>query len=157
MMYRITWSVKKVSGKPRYYANFRSYATKEGEGIEKSLGKGSNVDVRATLPNPTEVIAIARMLGCKVSKEKKWISTDDENAYFKLIVYTVVRRTLRKPAKIDLLKRLVLDKGFDTDAWWWANTFINKYRSEGRKKEVGTKCLYRPAKAFKLIYNLAEK
>ena len=157
MMYRVTWSIKKVRGKPRYYANFRSYVTKEGEEAEENLRRGSNVDVRVTLPNPTEVIAIARMLGCKVSKEKKWISTDNENAYFRLIVYAVVRRTLRKPVKIDFLKRLIMDKGFDTDAWWWANTFINKYRSEGIKKGVGIKCLYRPAKAFKLIYNLAEK
>ena len=157
MMYKITWSVKNVSRKLRYYANFRSYAIKESEEIEKSPRKSSNVDIRVTLPNPTEVIAIARMLGCNVSKEKKWVSTDNENAYFRLIVYAVVRRTLRKPAKIDLLKRLVLDKGFDTDAWWWANTFINKYRSEGIRKGIGIKSLYRPAKAFKLIYNLAEK
>ena len=156
MMYRITWSMKKLKGKPRYYANFRSYATRdvdEAENVERS----SNVDVRVTLPNPSEVIAIARMLGCRVSREKKWISTDDENAYFRLIVYAVVRRTLRTPARVESLKRLVLDKGFDTDAWWWANTFINKYRSEGVRKGIGVRGLYRPAKAFKLIYDLTEE
>ncbi len=157
MMYRITWSVKKIGGKPRFYANFRSYVTKEGEEVEKSFRKSSNIDVKVSLTNPTEIIAIARMLGCKVSKKKRWISTDNENTYFRLIVYAVVRQTLRKPAKVDLLKRLVVDKGFDTDAWWWANTFINKYRSEGIRKGVGIKCLYKPAKAFKLIYNLVEK
>lgn len=155
-MHRITWSVKKARGKLRYYANFRSYANKEGEEVDENL-KGRNVDIRVTLPNPAELMAIARMLGCKVSEEKKWISTDDENVFFRLIVYAVVRRTLNKPAKIDLLKRLVIDRGFDTDAWWWANTFMNRYRSEGIRKGVGTRCLYRPAKAFKLIYNLAEE
>lgn len=156
MIYRVTWSAKKSSGKPRYYANFRSYAIREVDEAE-SAEKGSNIDVRVTLPNPTEVIAIARMLGCKVSREKKWISTDNENAYFRLIVYAVVRRALRTPAKVELLKRLVLDEGFDTDAWWWANTFINKYRSEGVRKGIGIRCLYRHAKAFKLVYNLTEK
>jgi len=156
MMYRVTWLVKRAKGKLRYYANFRSYATKEDEEAEEKSEKSSSVDVKVSVPNPDELTAIARMLGCKVSKEKKWISTDNENAYFRLIVYAVVRQTLRIPAKIDLLKTLVMDKGFDTDAWWWANTFINKY-SEGAKKGVGIKCLYRPAKAFKLVYNLAEK
>ncbi len=156
MMYRVTWSAKELNGKPRYYANFRSYAVKEVEEAG-SAERGSNIDVRVTLPNPTEVIAVARMLGCKVSREKKWISTDNENAYFRLIVYAVVRRSLRTPAKVELLRRLVLDKGFDIDAWWWANTFINKYRSEGVRRGVGIKCLYRPAKAFKLVYNLTEK
>ncbi len=157
MMYRITWSVKKIRGKLRFYANFRSYATKEDEEVEKDLKKSSNIDVKVSLPNPTEIIAIARMLGCKVSEKKKWISTDNENTYFRLIVYAVVRQSLRKPAKVDLLKRLVMDRGFDTDAWWWANTFINRYRSEGIRKRVGIRCLYKPAKAFKLIYNLAER
>jgi len=156
MMYRVTWLVKRAKGKLRYYANFRSYATKEGEEAEEKPEKSSSVDVKVSVPNPDELTAIARMLGCKVSKEKKWISTDNESAYFRLIVYAVVRQTLRTPAKIDLLKTLVMDKGFDTDAWWWANTFINKY-SEGAKKGVGIKCLYRPAKAFKLVYNLTEK
>jgi len=157
MIYRITWTIKKVKGKLKHYANFRTYVIKEaGEG-KTDPRKDSNIDVRVTVPNPTEIIAIAKMLGCKVSKKKKWILINNENIYFRLIIYGVVRRTINKPMKIDLLKTIVIDEEFDVDAWWWANTFINKYKNYGIKKGIGIKSLYRPAKAFKLIYNLTEK
>ncbi len=151
MKYRVTWETRKRHGRIRYYAKFRSYV--EGK-EEEDTRKGSSVDVKVGVPNPTELLALARMLGCRVSGEKQWITTDDEQAYFRLIVYAVVRQTLRKPEKIDELRRLVLDEGFSTDAWWWANTFMNKYKTEGSRRGVGIKCLYRPAKGFKYVYNL---
>jgi len=157
MMARITWEVKKSGTKIRYYANFRSYVTTEKEIEEERNEKVNNLDVRVGVPNPSEIIVLAKKLGCAVSRKKKWITVKDEYTYFRLIVYAVVRQILREPEKIERLERLVLDKDFDTDAWWWANTFINKYRNEGRKKGVGVRCLYRPAKAFKLVYGLADR
>jgi len=156
LKYRITWLIKRVKSKIRYYANFRSYIIGEGDDEEASKGVG-NIDLRAYTPNPTELIAIAKMLGCKVSKKKNWITTDSENAYFRLIVYAAVRQTLRSPYLTERLRKLVLDEGFDTNAWWWANTFMNKFREGGKIRGLGTRALYRPAKAFKLIYGLAKR
>jgi len=155
MMYRVTWSVKKGKRGLRYYANFRSYVTTDKEKLEADSEKADGtLDVRAVLPNPTELIAIARMLGCRVSDKRGWIATEDDGAYFRLVVYAVVRQTLRDQRKIEHLKRLVLDESFGVDAWWWANTFINRYQSDGMKRGVGIKALYRLAKAFKIVYGL---
>jgi len=155
MMYRITWNVKKGKRGLRYYANFRSYVTADEEKLEvDSESIGGTLDIRAVLPNPTELIAIARMLGCRVSDKKGWITTKDDDAYFRLVVYAVARQTLRDQRKIEQLKRLVLDEDFGIDAWWWANTFINHYQSDGMKRGVGIKALYKLAKAFKIVYGL---
>lgn len=158
MMYRVTWSTKRKGEKIIHYANFRSYVVNETESASEESNKESgNIDIRARAPNPSEIIAVARMLGCRVSREKGWITTDNDDAYYRLVVYAVVRQILKTPARIDMLKSLILSEDFGTDAWWWANTFMNRYRGEGMKKGIGIRSLYRPAKAFKLVYNLVEK
>jgi hypothetical protein len=137
----------------RYYACFRSYILTEKEGdLEKE--KTSSIDIKVPVSNPPEILAIARMLGCKVTSSMSWVRINTEDTYFRLIVYAVARMSIKRPAKVDKLKNLVVSEGFSTDAWWWANTFMNKYKNEGVIKGIGARCLYKPAKAFKLVYNL---
>jgi hypothetical protein len=152
-VYRITWVKKKSKGKIRYYAYFRSYVlTEKEEDLEKE--KTSSIDIKVPVSNPSEILAIAKMLGCEVTNSMSWVRIGTEDAYFRLIVYAVARMSIKKPAKVDELKSLVVSEGFSTDAWWWANTFINRYKNEGAIKGIGARCLYKPARAFKLVYNL---
>ena len=152
-MYRITWVKKKSKGKMRYYACFRSYIlTEKEEDLEKE--KTSSIDIKVPVPSPSEILAIAKILGCGVTSSMSWVRISTEDTYFRLIVYAVARMSIKKPAKVDKLKSLVVSEGFSTDAWWWANTFMNKYKNEGVIKGIGARCLYKPARAFKLVYNL---
>jgi len=152
-VYKITWVKKKSKGKIRYHACFRSYVLmKKEEDLEKE--KTSSIDIKVPVSSPSEILAIAKMLGCEVTSSMSWVRIGTEDAYFRLIVYVVARMSVKKPAKVDELKSLVVSEGFSTDAWWWANTFINKYRNEGVIKGIGARCLYKPARAFKLVYDL---
>jgi hypothetical protein len=152
-MYRITWSTRKSKGKVKYYALFRSYTTTGNEKGFKTKGRGT-IDLKSSVSSPSELQATARMLKCEVTEGKGWIKVERDDHYFRLVTYAVVRMTVKKPAKVDKLRELVIDEGFNTDAWWWANTFINRFKSDGMTKGVGIRCLYKPAKAFKLVYNL---
>jgi hypothetical protein len=137
----------------RCYACFRSYILTEKEGnLEKE--KTSSIDIKVPISNPSEILAIAKILGCEVTSSMSWVRISTEDMYFRLIVYAVARMSIKRPAKVDKLKSLVVSEGFSTDAWWWANTFMNKYKNEGVIKGIGARCLYKPAKAFKLVYNL---
>jgi hypothetical protein len=152
-MYRVTWSARRSKGKVRYYALFRSYVIAEsGEGSRAEGGE--TVDLKVSVPSPQELQAIARMLGCEVSEGRGWVRVERDDQYFRLVAYAVARMSVRKPAKVDRLRELVVGEGFGTDAWWWANTFINRYKTDGMAKGVGVRCLYKLAKAFKLVYGL---
>ena len=151
-VHRITW-IKKGD---RLYAVFRSYPLSENKPRGRARPKDYE-DVRVAVKNQAELLFIAEKLGCSISAEKKWISTDKDDAYNRLLVYAVVRRSLQTPEKIERLRELVLDDDFASDAWWWASTFVEIYRREARKFGVGSRCLYKPAKAFKLLYGLAKR
>lgn len=151
-IYRVTW----IREKGRLYAAFRSYP------ITESKPQGGNpsreyLDAKVSAKSQEELLYLAKKLGCGISDEKKWISTDNSNAYNRLMVYAVVRRSLRLPRKAEQLRSLVLSMDFAGDAWWWASAFTEIYQKRAGKAGVGSRCLNRPAKAFKLLYDLAER
>ncbi len=147
--YGITW----IRKKGRLYVAFRSYPVTENRPRGGSRAR-EYLDVKVSVKNLEELLYLARRLGCEVIEEKKWISTDNSDAYNKLVVYAVVRRSLRLPIKVEQLRNLVLMEDFAADAWWWASTFTEIYQKNANEAGVGSKCLYRPAKAFKLLYDL---
>jgi len=151
-IYRITW----IKKKGRLYAAFRSYPITENK-PQRSRASEEYLDVKVSVNNQEELLYLAQKLGCKISEEKKWISTDSSDAYNRLMVYAVVRRNILLPSKAEQLRSLVLSNEFSGDAWWWASTFTEIYQKKARKIGVGSRCLYRPAKAFKLIYDLSER
>ena len=151
-IYRVTW----IREKGRLYTAFRSYPITEGkpQGGNKSR---EYLDVKVSAKSQEELMYLAKKLGCGISEEKKWISTDNSDAYNRLMVYAVVRRSLRLPWKAEQLRGLVLSGDFTGDAWWWASAFTEIYQKRAGEVGVGSRCLYRPAKAFKLLYDLAER
>jgi len=151
-IYRVTW----IRKKGRLYAAFRSYPITESKPQDASLSREC-LDVKVSVKNQGELLYLAEKLGGKISEEKKWISIDDSDAYNRLMVYAVVRRSLKLPWKIEKLRRLVLSEDFSGDAWWWAGTFTEIYQKRSREVGVGSRCLLRPAMAFKLIYGLSER
>lgn len=150
-IYRVTW----IRRKGRLYAAFRSYPIREKPSSKNRSGE--YLDVKTPVRSQEELLYLARVLNCDVSEEKKWISTDSDEAYNRLLVFAVVRMSLRLPEKIEKLRNLVLSEDFAGDSWWWASTFTEIYQEKAREKGVGSRCLYRPAKAFKLLYGLAER
>jgi hypothetical protein len=151
-IYRITWTKRRG----RLYVAFRSYPITEGKPQGGSSSK-EYLDVKVSVKDREELLYLAKKLGCEVAEERKWITTDNGDAYNRLMVYAVLRRSLRLPEKVEQLRGLVLSEDFAGDAWWWASTFTEIYQKKAGEASVGSRCLYRPAKAFKLLYNLAER
>lgn len=151
-IYRITWT--KTKG--RLYVTFRSYPITENK---TKINKQSKdyIDIKVSANNQEELLYLANKFVCEISEEKKWISTDKGDTYNKLMVYMVVRRSLRLPWKQEYLRELVLNGDFTGDSWWWASTFTEIYQKKSWEVGVGSRCLYRPAKAFKLLYDLAKR
>jgi len=93
-----------------------------------------------------ELLHLARVLGC--SRERDVISVPSLDAYNKLLLYSAVRASIRRPDKAKELAELILDlKGWDIHYWaskfrelWW------RYRRPSR--------LMKTAKAFKLLSGL---
>jgi hypothetical protein len=151
-IYGVTW----VRKKGRLYAAFRSYPIKESK---PQSGRRSReyLDVKVSVKSQEELLYLAERLGCRISEEEKWISTDNSDAYNRLMVYAVVRRSLELPWKAEQLRKLVLSNDFTGDAWWWASTFTEIYQKRAGETGIGSRCLYRPARAFKLLYDLTER
>lgn len=152
-IYRITW----IRERGRLYAAFRSYPITESKPQRGNRQSIDYLDVKVSVKNQEELLYLAKKLGCRISEEKKWISTDDSDAYNRLMVFAVVRRGLRLPRRVEQLRKLVLSMDFAGDAWWWASVFTEIYQRRAREVGVGSRCLYRPAKAFKLLYDLANR
>lgn len=87
----------------------------------------------------------------KYNAEEKGIKIYSDDLFEKLVVYACVRQTIRKVEKVLELRSILKSLGlFETH--FWAATFIERFRERSNRKS-----LYRPAKAFKILYGLVVK
>lgn len=74
--------------------------------------------------------------------------TEDREAYLKLMVYAVVRQSIRSEVKAHMLIETVKKLPY-TELRYWANIFSKYYKEYGN-----IRALYRPARAFREVYDI---
>jgi len=115
---------------------------------EKFTPIKGNFEVKSRVFLP-EFKKISKKFGIKsVRKNRNLLRTDDPESYLRLFVYAVVRQTIHSEVDIeklqDLVERLPL-----FDIRYWASIFREKYEKWG-----SIKALYKPARAFREVYEL---
>jgi hypothetical protein len=125
-------------------AEFRRYEKKKKSDTE-------NLDL-VVKTDIEELIRVAKTLGGKIHGEKdKWIEVEGLDLYNRLMIYAVVRRILFDPNRIVELQRIVKDlSGYE--AHYWGSTFRKIFWETNQRRT-----LLRPAKAFKLVYDLSKR
>lgn len=86
-------------------------------------------------------------LGFTREGECSW-STSSATWFLEAVVVFGVAQTMRKPDKLSLLRSIV-DELELLELRFWANALSEGYRRAGRRG------MYRPARAFKVLYRLA--
>jgi len=77
------------------------------------------------------------------------IRVQEEDKYEKLMIYAVVRQSIRNPLVANRLKDIIKNLG-GYEAHYWASIFKEIFTRTRKRIE-----LFRPAKAFKTLYHLA--
>ena len=108
----------------------------ELEILAKELGEGitfaqEQLKTRSDIPQP-----------------KLTIKVNEEDKYEKLMIYAVVRQSIRSALKANILKDVVKDLGA-YEAHYWASIFKEIYGRTQKRIE-----LFRPSRAFKTLYHL---
>ncbi|RZN42179.1 MAG: hypothetical protein EFT35_01985 [Methanophagales archaeon ANME-1-THS] len=110
-------------------------------------GRGA-VEVRARVFIP-EFTNFTKKLGFENrGNKRKVLRTDDGESYLRVFVYAVVRQSIRSEAKVEKLKRIIVDLPL-ADIRYWASIFrdtYEKYRTRGSLKK--------PARGFREVYDL---
>lgn len=111
----------------------------ELEILAKELGEGitlaeEQLKTKSTIPQP-----------------KLTIKVHEEDKYEKLMIYAVVRQSIRNPLKANRLKDAVKDLGA-YEAHYWASIFKEIYGRTQKRIE-----LFRPSRAFKTLYHLTRR
>jgi len=81
------------------------------------------------------------------TKNSRYI-TEDRESYLKLMVYAVVRQSIRSEVKAHMLIEIVKKLPY-TELRYWANIFSKYY-----KEYENIRTLYKPARAFKEVYDI---
>ena len=74
--------------------------------------------------------------------------SEDGEAFSRILVYAVVRQTLRSEIKKNILKEIIKKLPY-LEVRYWSSVF-SRYFEEYRN----IRALYRPARAFKEVYGL---
>lgn len=88
-------------------------------------------------------------------QDGSWLEVDDQlniqsdDLYERLMVYAAVRQSFRDPSRMSDLRAVVKELGA-FEVHFWASVFADAYRQSGSRA-----ALFRPAKAFKILYRLA--
>lgn len=115
---------------------------------EKHTPLKGNFEVRSRVFLP-EFRKVSRRFGIKsVRKNRNLFKTEDPESYLRVFVYAAVRQTLRSEVEIEKLQDLI-EKLPLFDIRYWASIFREKYEKWG-----SIKALYKPARAFRLVYEL---
>ena len=136
----IKFQSRKVKGKTITLAYFHS------------LPNSKNFDVIARF-NKAEFTTVLNMLTPKKAScsDKDVVKIHSDEIYEKLLVYAVVRQTIRNPEKAIDLRGIIKELGL-YETHFWASIFAETYRMT-----LNRRALYRPAKAFKILYGLTER
>ena len=113
---------------------------------ERKLGKPS-VKSRIFLP---EFIHLALFWGFRKDGKKgsALLHSEDGEAYLRLLVYAVVRQTIRSEVKASLLKEILKRLPY-IEVRYWAVIFSRYFR-----EYENIRALYKPARAFKEVYDI---
>jgi len=122
--------------------------------------KKPNPEVEARC-DPSELEVLAKELGEGITLVKEKITAQsstpqlklimkvsEEDKYEKLMIYAVVRQSMRNPLRANRLKDIVKDLGA-YEAHFWASIFKEIFSRTTSRLE-----LYRSARAFKTLYHL---
>jgi len=122
--------------------------------------KQFNPEVEARCdPSELEILAKELIEGITIKEEeskiksiipqpKLTIKVHEEDKYEKLMIYAVVRQSIRNPIIANRLKDLIKDLGA-YEAHYWASIFKEIFSRTQKRVE-----LFRPARAFKTLYHL---
>jgi len=118
-----------------------NYKVKKRKNNEKAM-----VKARVFLP---EFMHLAKVLGFERDGRKKvLLYSEDGEAFSRILVYAVVRQTLRSEIKKNILKEIIKKLPY-LEVRYWSSVF-SRYFEEYRN----IRALYRPARAFKEVYGL---
>jgi len=116
------------------------------EEIKKKNNGVPSIEARVFLP---EFMQLATFWGFRKGGKKRMVlHSDDREAYFRLLVYSAVRQSIRSEIKANILTDIVKKLPY-TELKYWADIFSRYFREY--KNRVA---LYKPAHAFKEVYNL---
>jgi hypothetical protein len=126
--------------------------------LSKKKRSGPEVEARC---DPSELEILAKELGEGLTFEEKETRTKsnipqpqltikvlEEDKYEKLMIYAVVRQSIRSPIIANRLKDAVKDLGA-YEAHYWASIFKEIFSRTQKRIE-----LFRPSRAFKTLYHL---
>ena len=140
------------------HVRFRSRRVKRKEGKVSimlagfySLPSAKDPDVMSEC-NRDELLLFAKEVGPKNSFAAKTnkITVYSDDLYERLLIYAVVRQSLRDSVKVFDLREIIKSLGL-YEVHFWASMFAELYRTA-----LSRVALYRPAKAFKVLYKLGK-
>lgn len=106
----------------------------------------ASIKARVFIP---EFMQLAKLFGFEKEGRKRLIlHSDDREAYLRLLVYAVIRQTVRSEANANMLIEVIKKLPY-TELKYWASVF-SRYFKEYKSR----KALYKPARAFKEVYGL---
>jgi len=115
--------------------------------IKKGKNNGTpSIKSRVFLP---EFMRLATAFVFQKNKKRFIIlESEDREAYFRLLVYSVVRQSIRSEIKASMLPEIIKKLPY-TELKYWANIFSKYFKEYGNRR-----ALYKPARAFKEVYEL---
>jgi len=140
--------IKPLKGKIQYETKLAEFIPMVApHNIKKGKNNGNPyVKSRVFLP---EFMRLATAFGFQ-KKKKRFIifETEDREAYFRLLVYSVVRQSLRSEIKASMLPEIIKKLPY-TELKYWVNIFSKYFREYDNRI-----ALYKPARAFREVYGL---
>ncbi|MEM3518653.1 MAG: hypothetical protein QXZ07_06245 [Nitrososphaerales archaeon] len=117
------------------------------EEIKRRKNNGSpSVQSRVVIP---EFIKLANLLGFEWHGKKRLVLySDDREAYLRLLVYAVVRQSIRSEVKAHRLIELVKKLPY-TELKYWTSIFSRHFNEYENRR-----ALYKSARAFREVYEL---
>jgi len=115
--------------------------------IKKRKNNGiPSVQSRIFVP---EFIRLSNTFGFqKDGKKFIVLNSDNREAYLRLLVYAVVRQSIRSEVKANILTEVIKRLPY-TELKYWASVFSRYFKEYGNRR-----ALYKPARAFREVYGL---
>jgi len=140
--------IKPLKGKVQYETKLAEFIPMVSpHNIKKGKNNGNPcVKSRIFL---SEFMRLATAFGFQ-KKRKRFVilETEDREAYFRLLVYSVVRQSIRSEIKANMLPEIVKKLPY-TELKYWVNIFSKYFREYDNRI-----ALYKPARAFREVYGL---
>lgn len=140
--------IKPLKGKIQYETKLAEFIPMVApHNIKKGKSNGvPSIKSRVFLP---EFMRLATAFGFQKNKRRFIIlESEDREAYFRLLVYSVVRQSIRSEIKASMLPEIIRKLPY-TELKYWANIFLKYYKEYNNRR-----ALYKPTRAFREVYGL---